>query len=199
MINLLSIDLKTGYAYARRNVVLRKWIIFFIIALVGLGAIATYGLLSLQQSTNSYNRQVAELEKQLEAEQVTQTKQQVKDISSSLKLTYQVLSKQVLFSKLLVQIGAALPRGVILTGLNINQTTGGLDLSAAATNYNTATQVQINLSDTDNKIFEKADLVNIVCDAKGENVNALYPCAVNVRALFSDNNPFLFINQGKQL
>lgn len=198
MINLLSPDLKTGYTYARRNVVLRKWIIFFAFALVGLGAIATYGLLSLQKSSNDYSRQITALEKQLEEENVTQTKQKVKDISSSLKLTYQVLSKEVLFSKLLVQIGAAMPRGAILTGLNINQTTGGLDLTAAATNYTSATQVQVNLSDPDNKIFEKADLVNIVCDAKGENVNASYPCAVNIRALFSKDNPFLFINQGKQ-
>ncbi len=51
MINLMPPDLKTGYTYARRNVVLRKWAVAFLVALVGLGVLTTYGMLTLKQST----------------------------------------------------------------------------------------------------------------------------------------------------
>lgn len=193
MINLLPPDVKDSYRYARRNVALRKWAVLFAVALFGLGAIGTYGLLALQQSTNDYNRQIAVKEELFKKEDFSGTQAKVRDISSSFKLVIKVLSQEVLFSKLLQQIAAAIPSNAKLTGLNINQTKGGIDITAVATNYSTATQVQINLADPNNKIFSKADIVSISCG--GANVtDKRYPCTVNIRALFANNNPYLFIN-----
>jgi hypothetical protein len=84
-----------------------------------------------------------------------------------------------------------MPANANLTGLDINGVQGGLDITANAADYKTATQVQVNLSDPANKIFEKADIVDIKCDG---SANANYPCQVTIRALFAKNNPFLFIN-----
>lgn len=198
MINLLPPETKAGYSYARRNVALRKWVAALLVALVGVGALATYGLLNLQQSVISYNQQVASVQAKLQKEHLQETDKQVKDISSSLRLAAQVLSKEVLFSKLITQIGAAMPSGAILASLNINKTAGGLDLIAHTTDYGTATQVQVNLANPANKIFAKADIGNITCTSpKGEQAKVdPYPCIVIIRALFADNNPFLFINQG---
>jgi hypothetical protein len=53
--------------------------------------------------------------------------------------------------------------------------------------------VQVNLADPTNKIFSKADIVSITCSSSNA-LSPLYPCTVNVRALFVTNNPFLFIN-----
>lgn len=193
MINLLPPETKNSYRYARSNMILRRWVLNFVIAIVGLGAIGTYGLLNLQQSTNHYNAQIADTQTLFKAENFATTQSTVLDISNSFKLVVQVLGQEVLFSQLLKQIAATIPSNANLTSLNISQTQGGIDISAIATDYNTATQVQVNLADASNKIFSKADIVNITCSATS-SLNANYPCTVNIRALFATNNPFLLIN-----
>lgn len=193
MINLLPPDAKSNYIYARRNVILRRWVMLFAIALIGTGIIGTYGLVTIQQSTEHYNAQIAAKEKVFKEEKFTETQKQIQDISGSFKLAAKVLGQEVLFSQLLKQIAATIPANANLTSLNISQTTGGIDISATAKDYATATQVQVNLADPDNKIFSKADIVSIDCKSEGD-VILEYPCTVEVRALFAQNNPFLFKN-----
>jgi len=193
MINILPRAVKDNYRYARRNVILRRWIAALMIAFVGLVVIATFGLLTIRQSTQQYEKEIANTEAVFKKDKFSETQTQVEAISSNFKLVVQVLGQEVLFSQLLKQIAATIPSNANLTGLNINQTQGGIDISAIATNYNTATQVQVNLADPANKIFSKADIVNINCSSTNA-ANAQYPCTVNIRALFAPNNPFLFIN-----
>jgi hypothetical protein len=191
MINLLPPELKTGYTYGRRNVVLRKWVAMFLVALIGLAALGTYGLLAIKQSSIEYDKKISTAEQQLKRDKYEATQKQVKDLSGSFQLVVKVLGQEVLFSKLLQQMGKTIPANAALTGLNISQVKGGIDIAAGAADYNTASQVQVNLADPNNKIFSKADIVGINCS----NTNtSLYPCTVNIRALFSDNNPYLFIN-----
>jgi Tfp pilus assembly protein PilN len=192
VINLLPPDIKEEYRYGARNTALLRWVTAFIIALVGLGVITTYGLLTIQNSSNSYAGQVASAQAQLDKQNLKGTEKQVTEISSDFHLVVQVLSKEVLFSKLLRQIATVIPSKTVLTGLNINQTSGGIDLTAAAIDYASATQLQLNLQDPANKIFSKADIISINC---GGSVSITqYPCSVQIRALFSNNNPYLFIN-----
>jgi hypothetical protein len=193
MINLLPPDLKNGYRYGRRNVVLRRWVAMFLIAFVGLGLISTYGLLNLHQSTRNYQNQIATTQALFKQENFAGTQAQVQDISNSFKLVVKVLGQEVLFSQLIKQIGAVMPANANLTGLNINQVQGGLNITAEATDYSSASQVQINLADPSNKIFSKADIVSIACSSDNNN-NSKYPCTIDIRALFAANNPFLFIN-----
>jgi Tfp pilus assembly protein PilN len=198
MINLLPPETRKAYQYARRNRSLVHWVIAFLTALAGLGVIATYGLVTMRQATNSYQQQVSASQDSLKQNNLTQTEAKVNDISNSFKLVVNVLGREVLFSKLLTQIGTVIPAGVNLTGLTINQDDGAIDLSAKATDYNAATQLQANLTDPSNKIFTKADLVNVGCgknaDSSGTGADPTHPCTVNIRALFGPNNPFLFIN-----
>lgn len=189
MINLLPPELKSNYRYARRNVELRRWLIIFIIAFIGLGAIATYGLVNFHQSTARYNKQIAANDNLFASENFSGAQKQVQDISNNFKLVVKVLSNEVLFSQLLKQIGATMPANTYLTGLTINQIQGGIDITADATDYHAATQVQVNLADPKNKIFTKADIQSIDCSGTSS-----YPCTVTLRALFAKNNPFLFIN-----
>lgn len=192
MINLLPPDIKDNYHYARLNLELRRWILLFVAALVGLGLLTTYGLLTIQGSTNNYQRQIAATEQLFQQENYAGTQKQVQDISSSLKLSVKVLSQEILFSQLLKQIAIATPANVNLTGLTINQAQPGVDITAEAANYQTATQLQANLGDKSNKIFSQADIVSVSCNADASNPR--YPCKINIRALFANNSPFLFIN-----
>lgn len=196
MINLLPPDIKSGYRYARSNVLLRQWVIIFVVALVGLGAIATFGLLTIHQSSRSYEKQIAASDALFQKENYTAVQKRVEDISGSFKLVVNVLGQEILFSQLIKQIATTIPPKANLTGLNINQAQSAIDITANAVDYNTATQVQVNLADPNNKIFSKADIVNVSCTSKTDATptSSAYPCTVNIRALFSNNNSFLFIN-----
>ncbi|PID32482.1 hypothetical protein CR970_00190 [Candidatus Saccharibacteria bacterium] len=192
MINLLPTDYKEYISYARRNVRLVHWASTIGISLLFVLGIIGAGQLYMTQSIANNKEQLRKAEEQLKVQKLEETQRRVEEIGNSLKLVVQVLSKEILFSKLLRQIGAAMPSDTVLTNLSINKLEGGIDLQIAATGYGAATQVQLNLSDPTNKIFDQADIINIKC---GQNeTSALYPCTASIRAKFSPSNPFLFIN-----
>jgi Tfp pilus assembly protein PilN len=192
MINLLPPEIKQDYMYGARSTKLLSWIFAFVVGLIGLGLLTTYGLVTMQHSSNSYEVQVAASQEQLKLQNLQATEKQVKELSGDFKLVVQVLSKEVLFSKLLTQMATVIPADTNLTGLTINQTSGGIDITAKSSDYTSATQLQLNLQDPTNKIFSKADIVSIACSTSAQD--PLHPCAVQIRALFSNNNPYLFIN-----
>lgn len=199
MINMLPPQIRQDVIYARRNVTLVRWVSAMVIGIIGIGVVYGIGFLQIQQSTNAYQSRVTSQKDQLSSQKFDETQKQTQDISNSIKLTIQVLSRQVLFSGLLQQIGVAMPTGSTLQNLTIGKVDGGIDLQAAAKDYQTATQVQVNLADPNNKLFQQADIVTISCSSLlAESASAKdYPCQVTIRALFTKNNPFLFINQTK--
>lgn len=198
MINLLPPDVKENIIYGRRNTQLRRWCTALLLSVVAIGIIVAAGQVYMQQSIHTYAQQVEQGNQQLESQKLTETQNKVKDLGNSLKLVVQVLQREILFSKLLRQVGAVLPNGSVLTDLSINNIQGGLDLRVGAVDYQTATQVQINLQDPANKIFEKADIVNIQCATVAAGTpQTNYPCTIQIRALFAKDNPFLFITKGK--
>lgn len=196
MINLLPATDKESITYARRNTHLLHWSITLAASIVLIVAVIAFGHVYIDRATKTNNQQLANAQSQLKLQKVEDTQKRVQEISSSLKLVVQVLGKEVLFSSLLEQIGSVMPPNTVLTNLSINKLEGGIDLQAGATDYQSATQVQINLNDQNNKIFAKADLVNIQCVAsETDATSSRYPCTITMRAQFASNNPFLFINR----
>lgn len=196
MINLLPPDVKTNYHYGRLNRVLRRWIIAISAALLGAVLLTLSGAVFLQASINHYTRQSTATSAELKAQHVDTVQKEVTTISNNLKLTVQVLSKEILFSQLLKKLGSVTPSNAVLTNLAISQTQGAIDITALTANYDAATQMQVNLADPQNQIFSKADIVSITCASNSNN--AKYPCTATYRALFATDNPFLFINDGKK-
>jgi Tfp pilus assembly protein PilN len=201
IVNLLPPEQKKTMSYARKNAVLVRWLTALGLVTIGAIVLFGFGILYIRSSTTMYQTQVKQTQEQLKIQKLDDTQKRVEDISNSLKLVVTVLSKQVLFSQLLNQIGSAVPEGAVLTGLSINKLQGGIDLTAAATDYQHATQVQVNLQDAKNRIFQKADIVGIQCSAATSSSSASasqldnqYPCKITVRALFSSSNPYTFIN-----
>lgn len=191
MINLLPPQLKEDYGYARRNTSLMHIVASFGVGIVGLALIVAVGFVYLQQSAKSYEVQAAEIESTLKQQNQDQIETDVREVSNRLKLAVQVLSKEVLFSKLLNQLAVVTPSNVNLSSITINEFSGGLDISADALDYNSASQLQVNLADPANRIFAKADIVSISCESDGAK---RLPCKISIRALFTADNPFLFIN-----
>lgn len=191
MINLLPSQMKDGYRYARRNRHLIRWIIVLVLGLVGAGALTGAGYLYLHQASKQYEANVALAESDLKSKNYTKVQKEVTEISNNLKLTKQVLSKQVLFSELLKRLGSLMPKDTRLIGLSISQSNGAIDISAKARSVDAATQIQVNLTDTNNKLFSKVDINSISCGAASETDD--YDCTVTLRALFAPNNPFMLI------
>lgn len=194
MINLLPPSVKQDYVYARRNVALMRWLVACGLACVGLIAIGTAGYIYLQDKAAAYDPKIAHAHASLQTKHLAKAQTEAADISGDLKLAVKVLSQEVLFSKLLRQLGTVTPSNVSLSGITISQTVGALDITAQSTDYNAAAQLAANISDPDNRIFSKADIVNTSCDAKKVGP---YKCDVTIRALFANDNPFLFISNDK--
>lgn len=193
MINLLPPGVKQDISFARRNTKLLRWSGVLLTVIAGIGVITLSGTFYINKSIKAFSEQVETSRQQLKAQKLEETQKRIDDISSSLKLAVTVLSQEVLFSELFKQIGSVIPANAYLTDLKIGKIEGAIDLTAAATNYNAATQLQVNLADPSNKIFDQADIVNINCGSTAAT-NPRYPCIVTVRAQFVKNNPFLFIN-----
>lgn len=176
-----------------------RWIVAFVVALAGLAIITVGGMLLMQNSIDTYKTKIARTQSQLASQNLTGVEAQVTTISNNLKLMVQVLSKEILFSKLLTQLGTITPSNVELTSLSISQSESAIEITAQSTDYNAATQLQANLTAPANQIFSKADLVSVTCASGAQQVaNAKYPCAIDIRAEFTNNNPFLFINANGQ-
>lgn len=203
MINLMPPTSKEDIRYARHNAKLTKWILAVIVAAVGAFFIVGFGQLYLDQSVKTYTKQIEENQERLRIQKLEETQNRVNEISSSMKLVVQVLSRNILFSKVLREVGAAIPSGAVLTELTINKVEGGIDLTFEAKDYQTGSQILLNLQNIDNqleenrRVFEKADIEGISCDAELQD-NRTYLCQVSIRALFGNNSPFLFINNGAQ-
>lgn len=194
MINVTPEDYRQSLRYARHNTVLATWLTRVVVLFIVIVFIILSGTWYFRQETTRYSKNNQILEQQLKDNHLEETLKTVSNISSNLKLIVQVLSGQVLFSKLIKQVGAVMPENAVLSDIEISKVEGGIDLTADAKDQNTATQVQVNLAATENKLFEKVDIISINCD---ENVNKTYPCKVSLRALFTKNNPFTFSSQSK--
>jgi len=193
MINLLPTDLKEQYVYGRRNVSLRRWAVALAFGLVGVVVVTFGGWLLMQRSITQYQGQVATAQDSLKKQDLDGTRAHAKAITDSIKLATNVLSQEILFSQLLTQVAKVIPSNASLTDLDISTDQSSIEVKAVAADYASATQLQVNLQDPANKIFSKADIQTITCNG-GQDPK--YPCSVTIKALFSQNNPFLFINKG---
>jgi len=204
MINLLPTETKQNILFGRRNSKLLRWTAFGLCVIAGFGVITVFGQLYIRQVVNNTSVDLERDRQQLKDQKLEEVQKQVESISGNLKLIEQVLSKEVLFSELIQAIGSAIPRQAVLNNISLSTVEGGIDLTASAKDYTTATQVQVNLQDPENKIFDKVDIVSINCnqspsgDSQAVSPQASgYPCVVNLRAQFAANTPFLFINKNE--
>lgn len=191
MINLLPTEYRSSLRYARRNSILLKWLVGLTASLALIISTVFLGQAYLRMETNRYAKITEETKQDLKEQDFEETLGKVQNISGNLKLIVQVLSKQVMFSGLIRQIGAVIPPGVVLADIDLGKVDGGIDLTAQAESYEKATQTQVNLSDPNNKLFDKVDIISVNC----QEGDGKYPCTVSLRALFTKNNPYLFINQ----
>lgn len=195
MINLMPTGQKQAILYARRNTTLVRWLIGISLALVGIAAVTGGSLFYLREDSATLKNSIDQSKASLIEQDEEATLARAEEISGNLKLTVDVLSNEVLFSKLLQQIGLVMPRGTVLQSLSLtsNIASSGISLEVGAVDYESGSRAHVNLNDSANGIFERADLEDITCSTNAED--APYFCLVSIRALFAKDNPFLLINK----
>lgn len=196
MINLLPPDYKRTLFYSKRNRTMSRWVAALSIALIFSLIIVGVGWIYLDQSVKKEAKAVEETQAALKEQDIDKTTARVEEISNNTKLALDVLSREILFSKLIKQLGAALPPGTALESLTLEDLRGGLTIEAYATDFSSASQIQVNLNDPQNKIFKQADIETITCSDSPETEteeSRAYPCSVRLKALFDDNNEYVYI------
>jgi Tfp pilus assembly protein PilN len=199
MINLLPPEYKQTLFYSKRNRTMSRWVIALLLALVFSLMIVGAGWLYLDQSVKREVKDVEQTKAALEDQEIDETTAKVAEISNNTKLVLDVLSREILFSKLIKQLGSVLPPGTALKSITLEGLEGGLTIQAYATSFDSASQIQVNLSDPENKIFKQADIETITCpkQSEGAEQQSTFPCTVRLKALFSDNTEYVYIGNEK--
>ena len=121
MINLLPPDYKQNIIYARRNATLRHWALALVVTIFGALMIIGGGYIYMDQTIKANQKEVASAQKSLEEQDIEGTRKRLDEISANTKLILQVLSREILFSGLLRQLGASLPAGTSLEQIKIDK------------------------------------------------------------------------------
>jgi len=196
MINLLPPRHTAAIRYARQNTVLRTWLIGAVAAIGILLVILASGWLYMDSQSKNLGRNISVTQQQLKAQNLEQVQKDAKEITSDIRIINQVLRQEIHFSDLIQTIGRIMPPGTVLGSLSLsNKVSGALDLSANATNYTSAAQIAVNLSDPKNTLFSKVDIVSISCSTTDTQT---YKCTAILKALFSKTAQTKFMSLPKE-
>jgi Tfp pilus assembly protein PilN len=192
MLNLMPPESKSAIIYARRNTRLIHWTIGSVFIIIAMAATVLLGGVYIDNSKHNLSTSIEQTKSTISTQKLDKVQAEAQSLSGGVKLIVQVLSKEIQFSKLLQQLGGLMPAGATLGNLSLsNKVNGALDLTANAIDYQSATQVQVNLQDPKNNLFDKVDTISVSCsDGSGSTsgtVDSRYKCQILVRALFKAN------------
>ena len=196
MINLLPDYIKKEIVFGRRNRVLSHWIVVVFLVIVGVGVMTGAGEILINQNINSTQIDAKITQARISSQNLAATQADIKSLSNNFKTVTQILSKQLLFSRLFVKIGGIIPNGVILSGVTITNTNSALDLNIAAISRQAANQAFININDPANGLFAKADLISIDCASSSSSTSSStkYPCTGEIDVMMKSNSSFYYLN-----
>jgi Tfp pilus assembly protein PilN len=183
-------DAKSSIGYARHNTRLIHWTIGCLVIIVAMAATVVLGGFYIDNSKQNLSSSIEETKNTITSQKLDKIQAQAQNLSGGVKLIVQVLSKEIQFSKLLQQLGGLMPAGATLGSVQLsNKINGALDLTANAIDYESATQVQVNLEDPKNNLFDKVDTISVSCNdesaaTSSSSVDSRYRCQIIVRAQF---------------
>lgn len=192
LLNLMPPDAKTSIAYARHNTRLVHWTIGCLMIIVAMAATVVLGSFYIDNSKHNLTKSIEQTKNTISTQKLDKIQAEAQNLSGGVKLIVQVLSKEIQFSKLLEQLGGLMPTGATLGNVQLSsKVNGALDLTANAVDYQSATQVQVNLQDPKNNLFEKVDTISVTCTDGAPSssgiVDSRYKCQIIVRALFKSD------------
>ena len=198
MINLMPDDMRQEINYARRNYLLLKWMSAIFVVIVFVGLMTIFGQYYIKSNTQNLQKTAEITEARINSHNLSSTRTSIQNLSNNFVTITQLLKKQLLFSKMFVKIGSIIPQGAILRGITLSPTTSAaIDLNVIAVNREAATLAFVNISDPQNGLFDKADLLSVSCNditAETEASSAKYPCSSIIKVVIKTDSSFYFLN-----
>lgn len=188
MINLLPPESKVAIIYGRKNRSLIGWIAAFIIVLIGVLLLTLAGTFYVKAAANSYTKKVETSKTRIQEQKLETAQKEAESFSSNLDTVVLLLKDQLLFSKIIKSIGSVLPNGVVLKEINYDSKESTMSLDVIAPSEQAATQAFINISSDTNKLFSKADLVQVQRDDSGGFI-------ASIVVLVNKDSAFFYLNE----
>lgn len=186
MVNLLPPETKRQIKAARTNVILYRYCLLILVTALLLGGVFGIGFWSDINERNIANQSKAET--QTAAEPYAKTKTAAQAFATDLTTARTILGSNTSFSKLVLDIAAIVPQGVVLNNLSLGTTAKAdtpIDISGRAASYGAAVSLKNSLEAS--PIFEKVNIVNVSQgETSGANVSDIakrYPFTVSLKAV----------------
>lgn len=159
MINLLAPEEKREIRAARRNVVLRRYIVF--VGLVTTLVFTTFAFgyyLTYQERQNLQ----AELESRTgNIKQYAETRATAAQFAKDLATAKLILANEVVFSDLIIDISQTLPPRVVLSELSLSTATFGTEISVKARAKDSNGPIKLKASLEQSALFSNVKIISI--------------------------------------
>jgi Tfp pilus assembly protein PilN len=186
MVNLLPPETKRQIRAARTNVILYRYCLLILVTAILLGGVFAVGFLS--DMSDRHRADESKAASQAAAAPYAKTKSAAQAFAADLTAARTILGGNTSFSKLVLDIAAIVPPGVVLNNLALGTTAKAdtpIDISGRASSYAAAVSLKNSLEAS--PIFEKVNIVNVSqTDVSGPNISDLakrYPFSVSLKAV----------------
>lgn len=160
MINLLPDETKREIRAARRNILLRRYVVGLTMALLLLvGAFGVGYYVSINERWAA-EEQLATTEQQSVA--FAKINKEAKEFAENLTTAKSILSNQVTYSQLVTDIAKTLPKGAVLASLNISAQDFGKPVTITALTTNAGSvPLELKSSLQKSQLFENVSIISI--------------------------------------
>jgi uncharacterized membrane protein len=196
MINLLPYGYKNQVLYGRKNMVLTRWILAMLVAMLVIFTVAGAGTVYMYKTTSDQRKSVNQAKQQLAAKNLEQNYQTFSKLAGDFNTVVSIASQQVRYSNIMKSIAPLLPESTTLNGIELTQGVSAVEIKLNGQNQSVLTQALVNISDKKNNVFASADFNNITCKDTTASGGASDepPCRASIKGLLAKNKDFYFIS-----
>lgn len=179
MINLLPLDIRIERKYGRRNRIIIGYVLALVLTALLVATVMVGSLRFFGTDEAAIKKEIAENEVTIKS--LESKTSNVNDTVARLDVANKLHEGGINFSELIPQIGGVLPEGTVLNGLSLSEgTTDSISLDLDLERPELAAVLVRNLIDS--KIFEAADIGNIVPKTNEDNI---YQYGTTISASFT--------------
>jgi Tfp pilus assembly protein PilN len=190
MINLLPPEHRQEIIYGRKNKALVGWIIAMLIVLIGVIAITFIGQFYIKSNVNNLNKTIQATQQRIKDQNLEARQAEISQFANNLNTVNSLLADQLLFSKIITNLGEILPSGVTVQNIDFTSTDSTLKLQLIGADEKAVTQGFVNVSSAPNSLITAADLESVDCSGQGG-------CVATVTALLNKDSELYFLNDIK--
>ena len=179
MINLLPPKRVFGIKVARNNTILRRYLELSLMAMLFLCATVLIAHYFIHQQ--NVNTRTSVHLGEVKIKELEPINKKAEDLSKTVNIIDSLISRNIKFSELLVKLGAVMPDGSVLTGLqfSVDSLDSPLVVSAKINDEQKAAILRNNLAGSD--LFERVEIKNITLNEEGtSSATSLAPSSVPV-------------------